>query len=58
MNPTDRQREMHDRLRQGRWVNLPDVSHFVPLEAPRALHGALRQWLQDCVIAKGAVGPR
>lgn len=49
MNPTDRQREMHDRLRQGRWVDLPDVGHFVPLEAPRALHGALRRWLRDCV---------
>ncbi len=49
INPMDRQREMHDRLRQGRWVHLPDVGHFVPLEAPRALHGVLRQWLQACV---------
>ncbi len=49
LNPADRQREIHGRLRQGRWVNLPEVGHFVPLEAPRALHGALRQWLRDGV---------
>lgn len=55
INPEDRQREMHDRLRQGRWVSLPNVGHFVPLEAPLALHGVLRTWLQP-LIAQAARG--
>lgn len=46
INPEDRQREIHDRLRQARWVSLPNVGHFVPLEAPDALHGVLRNWLE------------
>jgi pimeloyl-ACP methyl ester carboxylesterase len=29
-----------------RWLELPRVGHFVPLEAPGRLSLALRQWLQ------------
>ena len=35
-----------------RWLELERVGHFVPLEAPSALTGALRQWLQTpCTAA-------
>ena len=37
-----------------RWLELERVGHFVPLEAPAALTGALHQWLQTpCPAASG-----
>lgn len=30
---------------RARWIELPRVGHFVPLEAPAALEAALRRWL-------------
>lgn len=44
LNPADRQQEMADRMPDARWVRLPQVGHFVPLEAPAALAAAVRQW--------------
>ena len=40
------QREMLQAQPAARWLELPRVGHFVPLEAPGRLSLALRQWLQ------------
>jgi pimeloyl-ACP methyl ester carboxylesterase len=40
------QQEMLQAQPAARWVELPRVGHFVPLEAPGRLSLALRQWLQ------------
>ncbi|WP_459618703.1 alpha/beta fold hydrolase [Bordetella sp. 2513F-2] len=45
LNPADRQREMAQGIPGSRWIALPDVGHFVPLEAPGMLAGALQAWL-------------
>jgi pimeloyl-ACP methyl ester carboxylesterase len=44
--PAAWQREMQQAQPAARWVELPRVGHFVPLEAPGRLSLALRQWLQ------------
>lgn len=54
LNPEDRQLEMRVRMRQGRWVSLQNVGHFVPLEAPAGLHCILREWLRDYVFPRPA----
>jgi pimeloyl-ACP methyl ester carboxylesterase len=44
--PAAWQREMQQAQPAARWLELPRVGHFVPLEAPGRLSLALRQWLQ------------
>ena len=44
--PAAWQREMLQAQPAARWLELPRVGHFVPLEAPGRLSLALRQWLQ------------
>ena len=44
--PSAWQREMLQAQPAARWLELPRVGHFVPLEAPGRLSLALRQWLQ------------
>jgi len=44
--PAAWQREMQLAQPAARWLELPRVGHFVPLEAPGRLSLALRQWLQ------------
>lgn len=43
--PPDWQRAMVDAQPSAQWLSLPRVGHFVPLEAPAALGGALRHWM-------------
>lgn len=40
------QREMLQAQPAARWLELPRVGHFVPMEAPARLSAALRQWIQ------------
>lgn len=49
LNPADRQREMAQGIAGARWVALPAVGHFVPLEAPAVLGAALQEWLDSVV---------
>lgn len=47
INPRDRQEEMAQRLPSARWVQLADVGHFVPLEAPAQLAAAAASWFRS-----------
>lgn len=41
------QRAMKDAQPRARWIELPRVGHFVPLEAPARLNASLRQWMGE-----------
>ena len=45
--PANWQRAMVDAQPHATWLELPRVGHFVPLEAPKRLNHALRQWIQS-----------
>jgi pimeloyl-ACP methyl ester carboxylesterase len=49
--------EMADAQPQARWVELPRVGHFVPLEAPAPLRDELIRWMRSQVATPPFASP-